>query len=178
MENVRVSPVIPTAVDGLPGAGRPGGSTIRWAGGLMAPHPEIDHEDEPVPVEENELEGSRTPTAADAPLPPRAINPSLATLEKAVSCRIYFENIYFPLLRQPPSREQRRLAMERDMATMGLSEPAKDELRARWRQNETDYLREQRRRVDVSAFIKLKTIGHGKPALSLARQGRQETETN
>ena len=51
--------------------------------------------------------------------------------------------------------------MERDMAAMGLSEPAKEELRARWRQNETDYLREKRRKVDVSAFIKLKTIGHG-----------------
>ena len=51
--------------------------------------------------------------------------------------------------------------MERDMAAMGLSESAKEELRARWRQNETDYLREKRRKVDVSAFIKLKTIGHG-----------------
>ncbi|KAI0035879.1 kinase-like protein [Vararia minispora EC-137] len=161
VENVRVSPVTPAVVDGLPGAGRPGGSTIRWAGGLMAPHPEIDHEDEPVPVDAAELERSRTPIAEPLPPPPRNINPSLATLEKAVSCRIYFENLYFPLLRQPPSREQRRLAMERDMARMSLSEPAKEDLRARWRRNETDYLREQRRKVDVSAFIKLKTIGHG-----------------
>jgi serine/threonine protein kinase len=51
--------------------------------------------------------------------------------------------------------------MERDMLSMGLSEPRKEDLRARWRQNETDYLREQRRKVDVSAFVKLKTIGHG-----------------
>jgi protein-serine/threonine kinase len=51
--------------------------------------------------------------------------------------------------------------MERDMLSMGLSEARKEDLRARWRQNETDYLREQRRKVDVSAFIKLKTIGHG-----------------
>jgi protein-serine/threonine kinase len=93
--------------------------------------------------------------------PKRVITPSLATLEKAVSARIYFENLYFPLLRHPPSREQRRLAMERDMLSMDLSDPRKDGLRARWRQNETEYLREQRRKVDVSAFVKLKTIGHG-----------------
>lgn len=44
-----------------------------------------------------------------------AITPSLATLEKAVSTRIYFENLYFPLLRQRPSREQRRAAMEKNL---------------------------------------------------------------
>jgi len=50
------------------------------------------------------------------------------------------------------------------MLSIGLSEARKEDLRARWRQNDTDYLREQRRKVDVSAFIKLKTIGHGEPA--------------
>lgn len=89
------------------------------------------------------------------------IIPSLQTLEKAVAAKIYFENLYFPLLRHPPSREQRRLAMEREMAMMRLSETQKQELRARWRQNESDYLRERRLKVDVSAFVKLKTIGHG-----------------
>ncbi|EIW83144.1 kinase-like protein [Coniophora puteana RWD-64-598 SS2] len=140
-ENVRVSPV-----DGLPG-GRPGNSTIRWAGGLMA-HPEEDDTSSKAPEPE--------PVA-----PPRSVEPSLATLEKAVSARIFFENLYFPLLRQPPSREQRRLAMEKDMTDMCLSEEQKEMLRGRWRQNETDYLRERRRKVDVTAFIKLKTIGHG-----------------
>ncbi|KIO09885.1 hypothetical protein M404DRAFT_131052 [Pisolithus tinctorius Marx 270] len=91
----------------------------------------------------------------------RQITPSLATLEKAVSARIYFENLYFPLLRQPPSREQRRVAMEKDMIAMNLSEEEKERLRMKWRQNETDYLRERRRKVDATAFIKLKTIGHG-----------------
>lgn len=137
--------------DGLPG--RPGISTIRWTGGLMA-HAEV-HELEPEdPAMNNQNMRSSTP-------PPRPINPSLSTLEKAVSARIYFENLYFPLLRQPPSREQRRVAMETDMIGMQLSEAQKDDLRARWRQNETDYLRDRRRKVDASAFIKLKTIGHG-----------------
>lgn len=155
VENQPLTPNTLTNVEGLPG--RPGHSTIRWAGGLMPVHPETaEHEDEPVPVDIPDQEEISTP-------PPRDINPSLSTLEKAVACRIYFENLYFPLLRQPPSREQRRLAMEHDMAAMGLSEGAKDALRDRWRQNETEYLREKRRKVDVSAFIKLKTIGHGEP---------------
>ncbi|KZV69519.1 kinase-like protein [Peniophora sp. CONT] len=154
VENQPFTPVTPTNVEGLPG--RPGHSTIRWAGGLMPVHHETaEHEDEPISAGVPEQE------TMPAPPPARVINPSLSTLEKAVACRIYFENLYFPLLRQPPSREQRRLAMEHDMAVMGLAEGSKDVLRARWRQNETDYLREKRRKVDVSAFIKLKTIGHG-----------------
>ena len=122
----------------------PGNSTIKWAG----EHPEVG--------EKNDDPALTLP----GPLP-RPITPSLATLEKAVSARIYFENLYFPLLRQPPSREQRRIAMENDMVTMRLSEDQKEALRAHWRQNETEYLRERRRKVDATAFIKLKTIGHG-----------------
>ncbi|KAJ7200717.1 kinase-like domain-containing protein [Mycena rebaudengoi] len=132
--------------DGFPG--RPGNSTIRWGGGLQV-HPE----DEEHFVDTSELQ--------EPPPPPKPITPSLATLEKAVSARIYFENLYFGLFRHPPSREQRRVAMERDMAEMQLSQFQKENLRARWRQNETDYLRDSRRRIDVTAFRKLKTIGHG-----------------
>ena len=145
-ENVCLTPV-----DELPG--QPGGSTIRWSGGLH-PHLEHDQEDDPTL-------GEREMPEVIAPPPPRPINPSLATLEKAVSARIYFENLYFPLFRQQPSREQRKLAMEREMAELRLSEHQKENLRTRWRQNETDYLRHQRRKVDVTAFVKLKTIGHG-----------------
>ena len=58
------------------------------------------------------------------------VTPHLATLERAVSARIYFEAFYF-LLRHPTSLEQRRLAMERDMLGLGLSEPRKEYLRER-----------------------------------------------
>src|ERR1700677_4080818 len=144
-ENVCLS-----TTEGIPG--RPGNSTIRWGGGLVA-HPEQEPEDKPTPLLSENI--------PPLPEPRRVITPSLATLEKAVSARIYFENLYFPLLRHPPSREQRRLAMEKDLDALRLTEGQKQELRERWRQNETDYLREQRQKVDVSAFVKLKTIGHG-----------------
>lgn len=143
----------PTPVDGLP-VGRPGNSALRWGGGLV-PHPE-EHD------EHNASHDETPPPQA----PKKAITPSLATLEKAVSARIYFENLYFPLFRHTPSREQRRLAMERDMAEMQLSNSQRENLRARWRQNETEYLRDKRRKVDVTAFKKLKTIGHGISSLA------------
>jgi len=47
------------------------------------------------------------------------------------------------------------------MAEIQLTHSQKEHLRARWRQNETEYLRERRQKVDASAFVKLKTIGHG-----------------
>jgi protein-serine/threonine kinase len=137
-------------VEGLPG--RPGNSTIRWGGGLRS-HLE---------VQEAEDHATLHDTNGLKPHPrQRIITPSLTTLEKAVAARIYFENLYFPLFRHPPSREQRKIAMEKDMAEMQLSQAQKESLRARWRQNETEYLRERRQKVDVSAFTKLKTIGHG-----------------
>lgn len=145
----------PSPVDGLPR-----NSTLRAMGGLLA-HPE--HEDE------------NDPSIGDKIMPeipqqqtPRPINPSIQTLEKAVAAKIYFENLYFPLLRHPPSREQRRIAMEREMEEMCLNEDRRTELRKRWRQNETEYLRDRRRKVDVSAFVKLKTIGHGMILLSIS----------
>jgi protein-serine/threonine kinase len=139
-ENFGTSPA-----DGLPG--HPSDSTIWRIGDLQS------HQEENT-VFENQDYLPVTP-------PRKPIIPSLSTLERAVSARIYFENLYFPLLRHPPSREQRRVAMEKDMMYMQLSEAQKENVRARWRQNETDYLRDRRCKVDASAFIKLKTIGHG-----------------
>lgn len=163
-ENVSLSPLSPTfqtqapppptPVQLPPNLGQPGSSTIRWTTGLPA-HPE--HEQEEAAAMDSDNEYPEIPT----PRPKKPITPSLATLEKAVAAKIYFENLYFPLLRHPPSREQRRVAMEKDMANMQLSEAQKENIRRRWRQNETDYLRERRKKVDVNAFVKLKTIGHG-----------------
>ncbi|TFK23660.1 kinase-like protein [Coprinopsis marcescibilis] len=144
-ENVNLGPA---NYDGLPH--RWGNSTLRM--GALQAHPEVFEGDEREPS-----------IPVDLPLPPprKPVIPSLTTLEKAVAARIYFENIYFPLFRHVPSREQRRLAMETDMMTMGLDPTKKDMLRARWVRNETEYLRQQRQKLDATAFIKLKTIGHG-----------------
>jgi len=121
----------------------------------LKPHPE--HEDESDPAAE--VKPLAEPMYVRSPRP---INPSLQTLEKAIAAKIYFENLHFPLLRRPPCREQRRLAVEKEMDRMRLNEVRKEDLHARLQKNETDYLRERRRKVDPSAFVKLKTIGYGK----------------
>jgi protein-serine/threonine kinase len=95
--------------------------------------------------------------------PRKPIKPSLTTLDRAISAKIYFENLYFPLLRLPPPREVRRLALEKDLASplLKLSEEEKEMVRQRWKQNETEYLRERRMRVGPEAFKRVKIIGHG-----------------
>ena len=97
-EYVRLS-----TTEGTPG--RPGNSTIRWGGGLVA-HRE-NKSLKMSPLRCSPRTALRYPSSLK-----ELITPSLAILEKAVS-RIYFENLYFPLLRHPPSREQRWLARKR-----------------------------------------------------------------
>lgn len=115
--------------------------------------------------EADDIQAQQSPRPKPLPEVPRkpepTIVPSLPTLEKAVAARIYFENLYFAILRKPPSREQRRRALEKELGAMRLSDEAKQEIRERWLQNETDYLRDRRAKVGPSAFVKLKTIGHG-----------------
>lgn len=48
------------------------------------------------------------------------------------------------------------------MDQIGMPEGRREKVRDQWRRNETDYLREQRKKVGVSAFRELKVIGHGK----------------
>ncbi len=87
---------------------------------------------------------------------------SVLTLDRAASCKIYFENLYFSILRKPLPREQRRLSLENDLAMMTYLTPsAKEEIREQWRRNESDYLREKRQKVSAEAFTRLKVIGHG-----------------
>ena len=50
--------------------------------------------------------------------PQWSINPSLVTLERAISER--FENLYFPFSRHPSPREQRELTVGRETAELRL----------------------------------------------------------
>lgn len=83
------SPVVTVAptTDRIPGL--PGKSTIICGGGLVT-YPEQELEDEPAPMlfEDNRL----LPELKS--LLKRVVTPTLATLERAVSARIYFETFY------------------------------------------------------------------------------------
>lgn len=103
----------------------------------------------------------------------RSIVPSLPTLEKATSTAVYFETLYWAILKPPKSlesahhqnymlsRERRRLALEEEMSRQRLGAAAKERARARWREEETWDLRQRRQKVNAKSFKKLKRIGHG-----------------
>ncbi|KAG8907437.1 hypothetical protein FRB99_004232 [Tulasnella sp. 403] len=157
-------------IDGLPsprGPAWPAGTSPTAPPFFSRPiteRPETEPLDAPDGVDLNRATTVKAVPISEPPLvppKPRPINPSLSTLEKAASARIFFENLYFPLLRHPASREQRRQALEREMNQLGMKDDSRTRIRDIWQQNETEYLRDRRRKVDVSAFKQLKVIGHG-----------------
>lgn len=117
------------------------------------------------------------PTSMAPPPPPQAqgesageetinqldlnIRPSLQTVEKSVAAKIFFENLYYGILKKPRARDTRRQGLEAELAQLRIPESSKNEIRAAWAANETEYLRDLRARVNVNSFAKLKTIGHG-----------------
>lgn len=90
-----------------------------------------------------------------------AVRPSLETVEKSVAAKIYFENLYYGILKKPKARDTRRAGLEAELASLRIPESSKEQIREAWMANETRYLRDLRARVNVNSFLKLKTIGHG-----------------
>ncbi|TKY85861.1 hypothetical protein EX895_005402 [Sporisorium graminicola] len=90
-----------------------------------------------------------------------AVRPSLETVEKSVAAKIYFENLYYGILKKPKARDTRKAGLEAELAALRIPESNKEQIREAWMANETRYLRDLRARVDVNSFLKLKTIGHG-----------------
>lgn len=90
-----------------------------------------------------------------------ALRPSLTTVEKSVAAKIYFENLYYGILKRPAARETRRAGMEKELAALRVPEASKEAIRQAWIARETEHLRQVRDRVGANAFTKLKTIGHG-----------------
>ncbi|GJJ76388.1 hypothetical protein EMPS_08747 [Entomortierella parvispora] len=91
----------------------------------------------------------------------RSTIPSLSTVEQSSSTKIFFESYYHRLLTNPSGRSRRRLQLERQLESLGISEQAKAEMRKEWMENETDYMRLLREKISVNSFLILKTIGHG-----------------
>lgn len=87
--------------------------------------------------------------------------PSLETVEKSVATKVYLENHYYAILKRPRDRDQRRAALERELASANMSDAQRRKIRAAWMLTETEHLRDLRKKVNVNSFRKLKTIGHG-----------------
>lgn len=97
-----------------------------------------------------------SPKEAKAPF-----KPSLETVEKSVATKIYLENHYYAILKRPRDRDQRRAALERELASANMSDAQRRKIRAAWTLSETEHLRDLRNKVSVNSFQKIKTIGHG-----------------
>ncbi|GAA6000091.1 hypothetical protein JCM10207_006048 [Rhodosporidiobolus poonsookiae] len=93
-------------------------------------------------------------------LPPDFI-PSLSTIERAASTKLFLETKYWTLLKQPRSRETRQALLEKELARLNISERERQRVRQAWALSETEYLREMRTRVGVGSFTKLSVVGHG-----------------
>ncbi|KAG0049734.1 hypothetical protein BGZ83_005441 [Gryganskiella cystojenkinii] len=91
----------------------------------------------------------------------RSTIPSLSTVEQSSSTKIFFESYYHRLLTNPSGRSRRRLQLERQLESLGISEQAKADMRKEWMANETEYMRLLREKISVNSFLILKTIGHG-----------------
>jgi protein-serine/threonine kinase len=89
------------------------------------------------------------------------IIPSLTTVEKSVAVAIYFEQLYYNILKRPDDRDIRRAQLEKELSNLPLPDEQKRLVRLAWEKSETAHLRERRLRVDVNSFVHLKTIGHG-----------------
>jgi serine/threonine protein kinase len=90
-----------------------------------------------------------------------ALRPSLTTVEKSVAAKIFFENLYYGILKKPKDRDTRKAGLEKELANLRIPESAKNDIRSAWIANETEYLRDLRSKVTANSFIRLKTIGHG-----------------
>ncbi|PWN31209.1 kinase-like protein [Meira miltonrushii] len=102
-----------------------------------------------------------------------AMRPSLTTVEKSVAAKIYFENLYYGILKKPQARETRKAGLEAELALLRIPDSSKEAIRNAWAANETEYLRDIRARVNVNSFSRLKTIGHGAFGVVALVQERQ-----
>ncbi|KAK5816872.1 kinase-like protein [Linnemannia elongata] len=112
-------------------------------------------------AENDESEGGSVGAGWDNDEIERSTVPSLSTVEQSSSTKIFFESYYHRLLTNPSGRSRRRLQLERQLETLGISEDDKAEMRQEWMANETEYMRLLREKISVNSFLILKTIGHG-----------------
>lgn len=136
--------------------------------------------------------GPRPSPQDDALVSFRIVNPSLETLEKAMSIALFFESYYHALLKSPQhstptkhpvpdagnyllTRAQRLAQLETSFLlpeNRFMSEAEKEKRREELMREENLILRERRRKVDVKGFELGRVIGHG--AFGVVRIAREK----
>ncbi|KAI9144824.1 kinase-like domain-containing protein [Paraphysoderma sedebokerense] len=88
---------------------------------------------------------------------------SVATAERTVAAKIYFENYFDKLFKNPNpyGRSRRRIQLEAELDALGVSDAEKRKIRSEWLNRESQHIRKLRERISVDSFEILKTLGHG-----------------
>lgn len=75
--------------------------------------------------------------------------------------KFYMEQHMENIMKCHEQRNHRRMQLENEMARVGLSEEAQDQMRRMLNQKESNYLRQRRAKMSKSMFKKIKTLGIG-----------------
>lgn len=85
----------------------------------------------------------------------------LHVVEKAAMVKFYLEQHFDGIMRTYADRKRRSEELEIEMARMRITEIQKERVRGKLRQQETEYMRLRRVRMDIRMFTRIKTIGIG-----------------
>lgn len=91
---------------------------------------------------------------------PNKFKPSMETIEKTASTKVYFETYFNNLLKRPSRRSDRSSELNA-LLLCCASKAEQEHLQEEWSRLESEHLRALRRKIDVSSFKRLKVIGHG-----------------
>lgn len=91
---------------------------------------------------------------------PSDFTPSLTTIERVASTRVYFETYFNNILKKPSRRVDRQVELE-ELLSRCTTEGDRALLQADWTRLESEHLRDLRIKIGPSSFKRLKTIGHG-----------------
>lgn len=121
-------------------------------------------------IDSAQQQGSSTPGQPYLSVPGRAQQQppqikkqiSLATVERSIAAKMFFEQ-YFDRLNKAgmSGRLKRRAMLEAELDSLGVPDAEKRQIRKDWIVRETDHMRLSRDRITLSDFEMLKTLGHG-----------------
>ena len=86
---------------------------------------------------------------------------SIETIERSSAAKIFFEQYFDSLARNPSQRYKRRLAFEQELEKMSITESEKQVIRQSWLKQESGNMRRMRQKLSLESFDIVKTIGKG-----------------
>jgi serine/threonine-protein kinase LATS1/2 len=84
---------------------------------------------------------------------------SVETFERSAAAKIFFEQYFDSLVRNPSNRNKKRFNMEKELENMGIPEAEKRQIRHEWLKKESGKMRRLRQKINVQNFEVIKTIG-------------------